>query len=206
GTTPALALALAPARRGREGRGPGRLHPPFPSRSMSHRFSPSQRSSRVYSHVCNASEESNMRSPLIPWVLAVALALPAGAAPARARSAAPRPPRAAPTAAADEEGLPLEPARWARFTTSRGTWMSLDVSPDGQTIVFDLLGDLYTMPITGGTATRLTHGIAHDMQPRFSPDGRTVVFVSDRSGDENVWLLSLDGGEPRPLTTGEDAN
>src|SRR5690606_40824117 len=55
-----------------------------------------------------------------------------------------------------EAGLPLEPARWARFTTSKGTWISLDVSPDGQTIVFDLLGDLYTIPITGGTATRLT--------------------------------------------------
>ena len=70
----------------------------------------------------------------------------------------------------DTTGLPLEPARWARFTTSEGTWISLDVSPDGQTIVFDLLGDLYTIPAQGGTAARLTHGIAHDMQPRFSPD------------------------------------
>ncbi|HLU26017.1 MAG TPA: DPP IV N-terminal domain-containing protein, partial [Longimicrobiales bacterium] len=104
-----------------------------------------------------------------------------------------------------EAGLPLEPARWARFTTSKGTWISLDVSPDGQTIVFDLLGDLYTIPITGGTATRLTHGIAHDMQPRFSPDGTKIVFVSDRSGDDNVWILPLDGGEPYPLTTGVDA-
>jgi Tol biopolymer transport system component len=102
------------------------------------------------------------------------------------------------------DGLPLEPARWARFTTNEGTWISLDVSPDGQMIVFDVLGDLYTIPITGGTATRLTHGIAHDMQPRFSPDGKQVVFVSDRSGDNNVWILPL-GGEPRPLTTGVDA-
>jgi len=102
----------------------------------------------------------------------------------------------------DEKGLPLEPARWARFTTSEGTWMSLDVSPDGQTIVFDLLGDLYTIPIAGGTATRLTQGIAHDMQPRFSPDGREIVFVSDRSGDDNVWLMSADGSDVRPLTKG----
>ena len=148
-----------------------------------------------------------MRSPLIPWVFAAALALPIGADVVAAQSAAP-PQRATATAAADpsrEEGLPLEPARWARFTTSRGTWISLDVSPDGQTIVFDLLGDLYTIPITGGTATRLTHGIAHDMQPRFSPDGRTIVFVSDRSGDENVWLIDAAGGEPYPLTTGKDA-
>src|SRR5690606_27378693 len=99
-------------------------------------------------------------------------------------------------------GLPLEPARWARFTTSEGTWISLDASPDGRTVVFDLLGDLYTVPIAGGTATRLTHGIAHDMQPRFSPDGTRIVFVSDRSGDDNVWILPLDGGERYPLTTG----
>ncbi len=101
-------------------------------------------------------------------------------------------------------GLPLQPARWAKFTTSKGTWISLDVSPDGQTIAFDLLGDLYTMPITGGTATRLTGGLAHDMQPRWSPDGKQIVFVSDRSGDENVWLVGATGGEPRPVTTGDD--
>ena len=63
-------------------------------------------------------------------------------------------------AAGPDGGLPLQPARWARFTTSKGTWMSLDVSPDGQSIVFDMLGDLYTLPITGGKATRLTSGPA----------------------------------------------
>ncbi|HSG49214.1 MAG TPA: amidohydrolase family protein [Longimicrobiales bacterium] len=106
-------------------------------------------------------------------------------------------------AAATPEGLPLEPARWARFTTTEATWTSLDVSPDGATIVFDMLGDLYSIPATGGTATRLTSGMAHDMQPRISPDGRTVVFVSDRSGDENVWLMDADGGNVRPLTKGD---
>ncbi len=113
-------------------------------------------------------------------------------------------PLLAQSAEIEGEGLPLEAARYAEFTTTRGTWISLDVSPDGQTIVFDLLGDLYTIPITGGTATRLTHGLAHDMQPRFSPDGSEIVFVSDRSGDDNVWILPL-GGEPQPLTTGWDA-
>ncbi len=101
-----------------------------------------------------------------------------------------------------DRGLPLEPARWARFTAERGTWMSLDVSPDGSTIVFDLLGDLYSIPIGGGDATRLTSGLAHDMQPRFSPDGERVVFVSDRSGDENVWTMVADGGDPHQLTQG----
>src|ERR1041385_8402997 len=101
-------------------------------------------------------------------------------------------------------GLPLQPDRYATFTTNKVTWMSLDVSPDGQTIVFDMLGDLYTVPITGGTATRLTSGLAHDMQPRFSPDGKRVVFVSDRSGDDNLWIMSLDGKDTLQLTRGID--
>ena len=150
-----------------------------------------------------------MRSPFTRCFAAAALAV-AVAAPVGAQApgaAAGSPGKGGVPAAGNEAeaGLPLEPARWARFTTSKGTWISLDVSPDGQTIVFDLLGDLYTIPITGGTATRLTHGIAHDMQPRFSPDGTKIVFVSDRSGDDNVWILPLDGGEPYPLTTGVDA-
>lgn len=45
--------------------------------------------------------------------------------------------------------LPLQPQREVRFTTAEGTWMSLDVSPDGQTIAFDLMGDIYTLPISG---------------------------------------------------------
>jgi Tol biopolymer transport system component len=118
-----------------------------------------------------------------------ALAL-ASLALAPALQAAPPP---GPADTLPRDGLPLQPTRAATFTTSRGTWLSLDVSPDGGTIVFDLLGDLYTIPITGGRATRLTHGIAYDAAPRFSPDGRRIAFVSDRSGSENIWILSLDG-------------
>ena len=69
-----------------------------------------------------------------------------------------------------EKPLPLETTRKAEFTTTHASWMSLDVSPDGKTIVFDLLGDLYTLPIAGGKATRLTSGPAFDAQPRYSPD------------------------------------
>jgi Tol biopolymer transport system component len=137
-----------------------------------------------------------MHSPLIRYSL-VAVAIGVLSAPAAAQ---------APAARADttDQGLPLQPARWARFSATKGTWISLDVSPDGQSIAFDLLGDLYLLPIAGGTASRLTHGIAHDMQPRFSPDGKQIVFVSDRSGDDNVWLVPPAGGEPRALTTGKD--
>ncbi|MDQ6827565.1 MAG: amidohydrolase family protein [Gemmatimonadota bacterium] len=99
--------------------------------------------------------------------------------------------------------LPLQPAKLLRFTTDEGTWMSLDVSRDGHNIVFDLLGDLYTLAITGGRATRITSGQAFDAQPRFSPDGKQIVFVSDQSGSDNLWLIDADGSHPRALTKTE---
>lgn len=101
-----------------------------------------------------------------------------------------------------EDPLPLKHERTATFTVSEGTWISLDVSPDGRTIVFELLGDLYTLPITGGKATRLTDGPAYDAQPRYSPDGKQIAFVSDRDGGEQVWLVAPDGTGARALTRG----
>jgi len=107
-----------------------------------------------------------------------------------------------------KEGLPLKPTRKIEFTTEEGTWMSLDVSPDGQRIAFDLLGDLYVLPIAGGEARRITSGIAWDCQPRWSPDGKWLAFISDRAGSDNVWLLkadALDGSaEPKQVTKETD--
>ena len=97
-------------------------------------------------------------------------------------------------------GLPLTPERVVRFRVSEGTWMSLDVSPDGRTIAFDLLDDLYILPITGGLARKLTSGTALNRQPRYSPDGRHLVFVSDRSGSENIWIADQHGGRARQLS------
>ncbi len=110
-----------------------------------------------------------------------------------------------PAAARDpmQEGLPLKPTRTMTFTTKVGHWMSVDVSPDGQTLVFDLLGDIYTMPIAGGKATALTRGMGFDAQPRFSPDGKKIVYVSDRDGGYNLYLLSLDKKDTTQLTTGK---
>jgi imidazolonepropionase-like amidohydrolase/Tol biopolymer transport system component len=97
----------------------------------------------------------------------------------------------------------LGPTTRLDFDTSEGTWMNVDVSPDGQRIVFDLLGDLYTMPIggsAGSRAERITSGAAFDMQPRFSPDGTRIAFASDRDGLWNIWTIAADGKDPRQVS------
>ncbi|HJR62921.1 MAG TPA: amidohydrolase, partial [Gemmatimonadaceae bacterium] len=107
------------------------------------------------------------------------------------------------TASPASRELPLGPTRNVRFDTDEGTWMSLDVAPDGRTIVFDLLGDLYTLPIAGGRAARITDGMGFDGQPRWSPDGKHIVFTSDRSGSDNLWIADADGKNARALTKGD---
>jgi len=85
------------------------------------------------------------------------------------------------------------PTKKIAFSTDEGTWMDVDVSPDGKTIAFDLLGDLYLLPIGGGKAKRITSGPTFDVQPRFSPDGKELSFTSDRAGGNNVWRIGVDG-------------
>ena len=98
----------------------------------------------------------------------------------------------------------LGPATRLSFETDEGTWMNVDVSDDGQDLVFDLLGDLYTMPIGGGVATRISSGQAFDMQPRFSPDGSSIAFISDRDGNFNLWLMNPDGSNTRQVSEEEN--
>ncbi|KAA3608071.1 MAG: amidohydrolase [Planctomycetota bacterium] len=82
-----------------------------------------------------------------------------------------------------------------------GTWMSVDVHPGGQELVFDFLGDLYRLPIEGGKAVSLISGPAWQYQPRYSPDGQSIVFCSDQGGGDNLWIMDRDGQNPRALTT-----
>ena len=89
------------------------------------------------------------------------------------------------------------------ISTDEGTWMNVDVSPDGSRIAFDMLGDIYVMPITGGTPTRIAAGLAYEQQPRWSPDGTRIAFVSDRGGGDNIWIMSANGSEPKQLTKEE---
>lgn len=101
--------------------------------------------------------------------------------------------------------LPLKAERTIKFSTNEGTWMSLDVSPDGKTIVFDLLGDIYTLPIDGGEAKKIHGGMSFESQPKYSPDGSLIAFLSDRSGSENVWVMKPDGTDAKAITTGPRA-
>ncbi|OHX65394.1 amidohydrolase family protein [Flammeovirga pacifica] len=86
------------------------------------------------------------------------------------------------------------------FTTDEGTWLNLDVSPDGKTIVFDLLGDIYTMPISGGKAKVIRSGMAWEVQPKFSPDGTKIAFTSDAGGGDNIWMMNADGSNVKQVT------
>lgn len=99
-----------------------------------------------------------------------------------------------------KKDLPLKPERKIEFETNEGTWLSLDISPDGQTIMFELLGDIYTMPVTGGDANAIVTGMAFQSQPVFSPDGTKIAFLSDQEGSENLYVADVDGTNPKKLS------
>ncbi len=98
------------------------------------------------------------------------------------------------------------PVRELAFEATEGTWMSVDVSPDGGRIVFDLLGTIYEMPVLGGDAVALTSGRSWNLSPRFSPDGRQIAFSSDRTGSHQVWVLDRESGAARQVSDWPDAN
>jgi imidazolonepropionase-like amidohydrolase/Tol biopolymer transport system component len=95
---------------------------------------------------------------------------------------------------------PPGPSHEATIDVTKGTWLSLDLSPDGKEIAFDLLGDIYVIPFAGGEAKAIATGVAWDMQPRYSPNGRWIAFTSDRSGGDNIWIMNRDGSDPKQVT------
>jgi len=95
---------------------------------------------------------------------------------------------------------PPGPRSEVPIDVDEGTWMAVDVSPDGREIAFDLLGDIYVLPIAGGEARALTHSIAYEIQPRYSPNGRLIAFTSDQGGGDNIWVMDRDGKNPRQVT------
>jgi len=106
---------------------------------------------------------------------------------------------------AQGQTLPMTPMRHIDFTTHTGTWMSLDVSPDGKSLIFDMLGDIYRLDTqNGGKATPLRTGPAFDSQPVYSPDGQWIAFISDASGADNLWVMKADGSQARQISFGED--
>ncbi|SEL18622.1 Imidazolonepropionase [Pseudoxanthomonas sp. GM95] len=99
------------------------------------------------------------------------------------------------------DALPrLAHSRSVSFTATEATWSAVDVSPDGKTLLFDLLGDIYRLDRAGGRARPLLDGVAFENMPVFSPDGRQFAFVSDRSGSDNVWVANVDGSGLRQLS------
>ncbi len=108
------------------------------------------------------------------------------------------------TANDKDETLPLQPTRTLQFDVDEGTWMSLDVSPDGHTIIFELLGDLYAIDATGGKTQLISGGTPFDSQPTYSPDGSKIAFISDRSGNENLWISKSDGSDSKQISTADN--
>jgi len=96
---------------------------------------------------------------------------------------------------------PPYPTHEIPLDVKSGTWMNLDVSPDGKEIIFDMLGDLYRMPISGGEAKAITSSISWEMQPHFSPDGKSIVYTSDAAGGDNIWLMDADGSNAKAITS-----
>lgn len=104
-------------------------------------------------------------------------------------------------ATAAEDDLPLEGfTDQLSFAVSEGSWVSVSLTPDDSHLLFDLLGDLYKLPLGGGQTERITSGMGFDSQPVVSPDGSLIAFISDRNGRDNLWIADIDGGNPHQLS------
>lgn len=87
-----------------------------------------------------------------------------------------------------------------KISTNETTWSSLDISPDGKHMVFDMLGDIFIVDAKGGKAIALTQDFAWNIQPSISPDGTKIAFISDRDGLSNAWIMDINGANLRQVT------
>ncbi len=149
---------------------------------------------------------------LCPPICSLAAALTAFWAFGHCAAQQPQPPAPSPAGAAQGEEewdttLARGETRVIDFETEEGTFMSVDVSPDGKYVVFDLLANIYRVPIEGGEAENLTadSGVAVNYHPQYSPDGEHIVFISDRKGQDNIWIMDADGGAPTQVVQDLDA-
>lgn len=95
--------------------------------------------------------------------------------------------------------LPIKVGRTIDFTTKEASWIDLDISPDGSTILFSFLGELFSLPAKGGEATQLTRGLAINRCPIWSPDGKFITFESDETGFIDLHVTDLGGNFRRVL-------
>jgi Tol biopolymer transport system component len=99
-------------------------------------------------------------------------------------------------------GAPAPPPAHIDVTVHEGTSMSVAVAPDGRTLAVDLQGSIWTLPASGGPATRITDIFNDARQPAFSPDGKWIAFFAYRDGGYDLWAIAPDGSNQHKLTWG----
>ncbi|HEX4851961.1 MAG TPA: hypothetical protein VFV08_14195, partial [Puia sp.] len=92
-----------------------------------------------------------------------------------------------------KSALPIKPERTISFTTNEASWIDVDISPDGSTLLFSFLGEIFSLPAKGGVATQLTRGLAINRCPVWSPDGKLIAYQSDATGFRKLHVTNLSG-------------